>query len=273
MSPASRWPLAYCTLDRSPLFGQPETLVEQITAAGVAGFTRASVDMFALRAFVEAGKDLAALAGTCADAGVAAFDIAGVNISADREASLGETLEMARYANALGAAWLQARITAPLEDDAALETYRECAALAASHGVGFGLEFSPFTPINSLGYARVVLDEVRDAAPRQGIIVDTWHLTYGDGVAALLALPAADLAFVQFEDAAAGSGRAMRDTLNHRALPGEGTFDLGAFVDALVTIGFTGVLSVEVLSDDLRTLPLDEYVRRCHDATVAVVSR
>jgi hypothetical protein len=45
------------------------------------------------------------------------------------------------------------------------------------------------------------------------------------------------------------------------------------FLGALRSIGWTGVLSIEVLSSNLRTLALDDYVRRVHDATVSLLRR
>jgi sugar phosphate isomerase/epimerase len=266
------WPLSYCTLDRSPLFGMPETLHEQATAAAAAGFVYITIDMFALREYVAARHSISELADHLAAVGIQAYDIAGTNVSADPDASRQEATELAGYAQGLGAPWLQSRITAPLDDDRTLDTFRECAAIAASLGVGLGLEFSPFTPINGLGRAREVLDEVRSAgSPRQGIVVDSWHLAYTDGFDPLLRLPAADLAFVQLDDAAPGAGTASSDTMHRRAMPGEGVLGLDAFMDALRTIGFSGVLTVEVLSSELRALPLDDYVARTYASTTALI--
>jgi sugar phosphate isomerase/epimerase len=266
-----RWPLSYCTLDRSPLFGQPETLREQATAAAAAGFTHYTPDMFALRAYLDAGNRIADLAAHLRDVGLTACDIAGSNVSADRDASLAEAKELSGYGRDLGASWVQARITAPLEDPATLDTYRRCAEVVADADCGFALEFSPFTPINGLGRAREVLDAVRDASPRQGIVVDTWHLAYTDGVDALRELPAADLAFVQLDDAQAGAGVKTSDTMHRRAMPGEGVLELGQYVRVLRDIGFDGVITVEVLSAELRELDLDEYVRRTYASSAALL--
>jgi sugar phosphate isomerase/epimerase len=269
--PDTDWPLSYCTLDRSPLFEQPETLEEQATAAAAAGFTHLSPDMFALRAYVQAGKPLARLADHCANCGILPCDIAGTNVSADRDASRREAEELVGYATALAAPWLQVRITAPLDDESTLDTYREVAALAAANDVGLGLEFSPFTPVDGLERAMAVLDEVRGAAPRQGIVVDSWHLAYTDGFDALRRLPGADLAFVQLDDAERGAGIRTRDTMHRRAMPGEGVLDMPTFVAALRSTGFDGVVTVELLSAELRPMPLDDYVRRLYRSTVNVL--
>jgi sugar phosphate isomerase/epimerase len=266
-------PLSFCTLDYSPLFGLPERVREQATAAGRAGFEYLTPDMFTLRAYVESGGSMVALADHFAASGIRAHDIAGTNISADSDASRREITELAGYARALGAPWVQSRVTAALDDDATLDTYRECAAIAASNGVALALEFSPFTPVDSLARARDVLDEVRAAAPNQGIVVDTWHLAHTDGFAALRDLPASDLAFVQLDDAEAGSGDRNADTMHRRAMPGEGMLDLATFVDALRVTGFDGVVTVEVLSAELRMLPIDAYAARAYTSSVSVLAR
>jgi sugar phosphate isomerase/epimerase len=59
----------------------------------------------------------------------------------------------------------------------------------------------------------------------------------------------------------------MTETMDRRLLPGDGTFDLDRFATTLRANGFAGYVSVEVLSTDLRTLPLAEFLRRAVDAT------
>jgi sugar phosphate isomerase/epimerase len=270
---ADRWPISYCTLDRSPLFGLPETLHEQIDHAARAGFTLITPDMFALRMYVDEHGSLEPLAAHLADRGVAVCDIAGANVSADREASVAEARQLADFGATLSAQWVQSRITAPLDDAITLDVYRECAALTAERGVGFGLEFSPFTPINSLRQAREVLDAVRDVAPRQGIVVDTWHLSFADGIDALLDTPGSDVAFVQLSDVVDPTEPTIKATMHQRALPGEGVLDLAGYVQALETIGFDGVVTIEVLSAELRELDVASYVDRTFATTTRLLGR
>jgi sugar phosphate isomerase/epimerase len=269
----SPWPLSYCTLDRSPLFGMPETLHEQVDAAAACGFAHVTPDMFALRALRDAGGSIEELRDHATRAGVSFYDVAGTNISADPEASVREATELAGFAAALGAPWVQARITAPLEHPQTLATYRRCADIAADAGCALALEFSPFTPVDSLTSARVVLDRLRDPRHRSGIVVDSWHLGFTDGVEALRSLPAEDLAFVQLSDAPEGTSATIADTMHHRCLPGDGVLGLDQFVAALRHIGFGGVVTIEVLSGELRTLGTQQYVRRTYDSTVSVLGR
>jgi sugar phosphate isomerase/epimerase len=59
--------------------------------------------------------------------------------------------------------------------------------------------------------------------------------------------------------------------MHRRAMPGEGVLDLGTFVDALRATGFDGVVTVELLSAQLRALPLDDYVGRLYEASVSAL--
>lgn len=270
---SATWPLSYCTLDRSPLFKLPETLHEQIDLAARAGFDFVTPDMFALRAYVAEHGSVAPLREHLDRVGLGVCDIAGANISDDRDASLAETRELAGFGATLGASWIQSRITGPLEDPRVLDTYRMCAGLADDRDLGFGLEFSPFTPINSLASAREILEKVRGAAPRQAIVVDSWHLSHSDPVEALADLPATDIAFVQLSDVIDGAGVTTAATMHHRALPGEGVLPLDRYVAALERTGFDGIVSVEVLNAELRALPAADYIERTFASTAKVLGR
>ncbi|HEX7526922.1 MAG TPA: hypothetical protein VF327_11475, partial [Gaiellaceae bacterium] len=52
------------------------------------------------------------------------------------------------------------------------------------------------------------------------------------------------------------------ETINHRALPGEGEFPIRAYVAALREAGYSGPWGVEVLSEELRALPIEEIFDR-----------
>jgi sugar phosphate isomerase/epimerase len=264
------WPLTFCTLDRSPLFGLPETLTEQAHAAGRAGFTHFTPDVFSLRAFVESRGSLHALRTSVEDAGLRVFDISGINITEDAAASIAEAHELGAMAETLGARWIQSRVTR--DDDSVRATYRQAAAIIAGHGAGVALEFSPFTPINSVVVARDFVRAVRDGAPDQGVVVDTWHLARGgDGTAALDALSADELAYVQMSDALPVSDDLRADTMNRRAEPGAGELDLRGVAAALRARSYDQPIALEVLSASLRVLPLDEYARRLHAAALSVL--
>jgi sugar phosphate isomerase/epimerase len=60
------------------------------------------------------------------------------------------------------------------------------------------------------------------------------------------------------------------DTINHRRLCGEGEFDLRAFIAAIQAAGYRGPWGIEVLSEELRTWPLDRLTTRDFQTTMAL---
>ena len=59
----------------------------------------------------------------------------------------------------------------------------------------------------------------------------------------------------------------IRESLHRRALPGDGILELDRFATTLREMGYDGIVSVEVLSAELRELPVDVLVRRLHDTS------
>jgi sugar phosphate isomerase/epimerase len=62
------------------------------------------------------------------------------------------------------------------------------------------------------------------------------------------------------------------ETINHRALPGEGDFPIREHVAALRDAGYPGPWGVEVLSAALRSLPIDEMFDRAYETSRAAIS-
>lgn len=263
------WSLAYCTLDRSPMFGQPETMEAQFRLAAAAGFTEVTPDIFGLRAYRDAhGGSVRGLAAVAADAGIRVHDVNSVTLSEDRTASAAELDELLAFADELGAVWIQSRI---LEDTPVVrEIYAAAAQRVNAAGFGFSFEHSPFSPITSLAGAAAFVTEMCAVAPRQGVVVDTWHFfRCGDTYDDLRALDPALFAYAQFDDALPIGPDLRFDTLNRRALPGAGVLPLADFLDVCAACGLSGVLSVELVNEGLRQLDLATYVPAVHRAAAS----
>lgn len=56
----------------------------------------------------------------------------------------------------------------------------------------------------------------------------------------------------------------MADTMDRRAMPGEGELDLRRFAGTLVDRGWSGWISVEVLSSELRRLEVEGFAGRAY---------
>ncbi|HET9104122.1 MAG TPA: sugar phosphate isomerase/epimerase [Solirubrobacteraceae bacterium] len=145
-----------------------------------------------------------------------------------------------------------------------------CQDAAAHTDARIAYEFMPFdVNVNTLDAA---LTLVTDAAPGNGgLAIDTWHMSkLGIAPDELRRIPARYLTWVELSD---GQFQDMADpideTINHRRLPGDGEFEIPAFVDVCREIGYTGPWGVEVLSAALRGLPIDEQFDRAYEATAA----
>jgi sugar phosphate isomerase/epimerase len=156
---------------------------------------------------------------------------------------------------------------APLEQ--VTERFAElCADAAEHHAATIAYEIMPFDP-----NVRTLDDVIAVAAgaPNGGIAIDTWHMgKLGIAPEELRRIPLEHLAWVELSD---GQREDMPDpvdeTINHRRLPGEGEFDVAAYVDVCRDMGYPGPWGVEVLSEELRNLPMEEIFKRAYETTSA----
>jgi sugar phosphate isomerase/epimerase len=159
----------------------------------------------------------------------------------------------------------------PCEPDKLIESFAELCQDAANHtDAKIAYEFMPFdVNVNTLDAA---LKLAKDAdQPNGGLAIDTWHMAkLGIAPDELRRIPAEHLTWVELSD---GQIENMADpideTINHRHLPGEGEFDIPAYVEACREVGYAGPWGVEVLSAELRNLPIEEEFQRAYETTSA----
>jgi sugar phosphate isomerase/epimerase len=150
------------------------------------------------------------------------------------------------------------------------EAYGELVADAAANCPGSKVlyEFMPFdVNVNSIETALAVMEGVDNT----GVVIDTWHMgKLGIKPEDLRKIPLERLGWVELSD---GQYENMEDPLdeviNRRKLPGEGEFPIREYVEVCRDMGYAGVWGVEVLSEDLRALPLDEMYRRAYESAAA----
>jgi sugar phosphate isomerase/epimerase len=259
--------LAFATLNHSPLVEPHADLLTQVAAAADAGYPMLSPDVFSIRAHLAAGGSLAQLAEAVSERRLACLDLAGLTIGADEARTKHEADELLEMARALDAMWVQVRVVDEVDD-----RIRSLFGWSADHfggsGVGLAVEFSPLTRVKTIADARELLAGAGGDA-RTGVVVDTWHFFRGDDRwPDLEAFPVDDVAFVQFSDGLPAGKDPGHDTLHRRALPSHGEFDLGGFSARLRAKSFRGPVSVEVLSEELRALPVKEFARQTMDTSL-----
>ena len=94
-----------------------------------------------------------------------------------------------------------------------------------------------------------------------------WHIERAHTpVADLASVPLHRIIGVELNDADPEViGTLFEDTVHRRRYCGEGSFDLTGIITALRTAGWTGPWGVEILSEEHRSLPVREALRRAAD--------
>ncbi len=89
--------------------------------------------------------------------------------------------------------------------------------------------------------------------PALGLCVDSFHiLSRGSDPAGIRDIPGEKLFFLQLADAPQMDMDVLQWSRHHRLFPGQGAWDLPAFLDHVLTAGYTGPLSLEVFNDVFR---------------------
>ena len=159
----------------------------------------------------------------------------------------------------------------PCELSQLTERYGElCADAAEKHDARVVYEFMPFdVNVHDLDSALAVVEGVD--APNGGLAIDTWHMAkLGIEPEELRRIQSRHLGWVELSD---GRYENMPDlideTVNHRRLPGEGEFPIRDYVAACREVGYDGPWGVEVLSEELRNLPIDQIFDRAYETSMS----
>jgi sugar phosphate isomerase/epimerase len=200
-----------------------------------------------------------------ASAGLLCHELLGLVVT-DVDTTLGWAAQVAEQAARVRARWVNT--TFKTVDDGTAGLVRRCAAMFAEAGAGMAIEFSPLGPVASLQDGLDMVDVSGNAAT--GVVVDIWNVHYGPTTwAELERTPPERISYVQFNDALPQVGDPDVEALNRRTYPGQGVFDVERFVAVLRGTGWDGVVSVQILSEQLRQLPLAEFARRAYETSSA----
>jgi sugar phosphate isomerase/epimerase len=150
-----------------------------------------------------------------------------------------------------------------------IESFAALCAEAANYGTRILFELIVDAMIRTLPET---LEMVQGAnAKNGGIMIDFWHVVkLGIPYEEVARIPARYLLGIELNDGTLQCPWDLHeDTINHRRLCGEGEFDVKGFVNRMLQAGYDGPWGVEVLSQDLRKLPLDEAATRAFNTTMA----
>jgi sugar phosphate isomerase/epimerase len=152
-------------------------------------------------------------------------------------------------------------------NEESVDRFGRCAAVIKQAGARLALEMPPIGELNSISAAMSVLNDVGLA--NASLMIDTFHFSRGTSTwEELESFPLEALGYIQFDDALPPEGDdVMHETMDRRAMPGDGEFELERFVRTLTGRGWRGLVSVEVLSAQLRELDITTFARLAYDTT------
>jgi 4-hydroxyphenylpyruvate dioxygenase len=138
------------------------------------------------------------------------------------------------------------------DDDLAAEQLHTLASLAAERGLRIAYEALAWGRfVNTYDHSWEIVR--RADHPALGLCLDSFHvLSRGSDPAGIRNLPGPKLFFLQLADAPRLEMDVLQWSRHHRLFPGQGAFDLPAFVGHVLAAGYDGPLSLEVFNDVFR---------------------
>jgi sugar phosphate isomerase/epimerase len=198
-----------------------------------------------------------------ARAGLTCHELLGLVVT-DVDTTLERATNLAAQAVVMGASWINTTFKVVDSETAAL--IRRCAAIFTDAGTGMAIEFSPLGPVASVEDGLEMVNLVEPY--RVGLVVDIWNLCYGTTPWEQMKRLSSDrIAYIQFCDALPRTGTLEEEAMNRRAYPGEGVFDADRFVSSIRDIGWDGVVSIQILSEELRQLPIADFAQRSYETS------
>jgi sugar phosphate isomerase/epimerase len=257
--------LCFNAFNRSAWFEVDPEMPAQIDGAAAAGFTLFGPDVFSLVTFRDAGGSIEEIAEHLEAHGMRCYEIAALMVGDDEADALEQANVIAGLAGVLRPDWVLTNVVAPV-DDRMIATVSACADVIGGAGAGLAVEYLPWTPVAGAGAALDVANRV--GLDRVKVLLDVWHHFRGpDDWADLDAVPLDAVAYLQFSDALPmTTDDLMGETVSRRVFPGEGEFDLDAWCGHVRAKGFDGVVSVEVLNEELRDLDPADFATRAFTA-------
>jgi sugar phosphate isomerase/epimerase len=152
-----------------------------------------------------------------------------------------------------------------------VEGYAELCADAARHtDAKIVYEFMPYdVTVNDIDTALAVVEGAD--APNGGLALDTWHLgKLRLEPEDLRRIPPRFMSWVELSDGPYEYAEDRLDeVINRRRLPGEGEFPIAEYVAVCRELEYDGPWGVEVLSEELRNLPIEQIFERAYETTSA----
>jgi sugar phosphate isomerase/epimerase len=148
----------------------------------------------------------------------------------------------------------------PLDIDSTVTWLQKFSKELRPTGTRIALEFIPTTPIPDVDTAQMIVDRV--SQPNVGICVDLWHIERGLGMSELEKVRWEHVFNVQISDGSLVPEEPdyIRDCIINRRCLAEGQFRVEKFIEYFTKLPSTTPIGIEVLSNSLDALTIDEKI-------------
>ena len=273
---ATCWTIAGDFLPGAGRTACPLPIEERIDAAAAAGYTGIGLWHGDLVQFLEQGGRYGDLRQRLEANGLRHIELEYVSdwFTEGERRQRADAMRQDLFAAADGLGARHIKVMAPFGNETwprqrLIDEYGRLCAEAATHGLLMPIEMIPFSDLPTLDAA---LDIAAGAsAANGGLLIDIWHVVRsGASFEDILRVPARYILAAEIDDAdLALKGDMTEDTMHHRKLCGEGEFDVPGFIEAMTRAGYRGPYGVEILSRELRRLPVAEAARRSFETARA----
>ncbi len=148
-----------------------------------------------------------------------------------------------------------------------IEAFASLCEEARAYGATIGFEFMASSMLNTLQDSLAMVDGA--GAKNGGLVLDIVHvMNLGITFEEISRIPLKYIVSVELNDGYL-PGDPRRDPSGARKFCGEGAFDIKGFIQCLRKMGYPGPWAVEVFSDELAALPLEEANRKVFTTTMA----
>jgi len=162
-----------------------------------------------------------------------------------------------KLANLVKARHINVAVFKPTPQAQIVASLRALCRRAAAYRLIVQLEPMVYTPpIDSVSSAWEIIADVNE--PNLGLLIDAWQWVRMDETpASLLAIPATKISSIQLSDTLQTPiADTVTESRHQRKIPGMGTTDVAHLLQAISKHGVHAPLSVEIMSDDLETMPV-----------------
>jgi sugar phosphate isomerase/epimerase len=149
-----------------------------------------------------------------------------------------------------------------------VEAFAELCAEAKDYGATIAFEFMPSSMIDNLRDSLAMVEAA--GAANGGLALDIVHvMNQAVPFEELSMIPPGRLVSVELNDGTL-PGSPNRDPGRERRFCGEGEYDIPGFISAIKKTGYSGPWAVEVFSEELCGLPLEELMTRAFATTMRI---